>query len=156
VDAVLRGLAMYLVLLVLFRVTGKRALSQVTTFDFVLLLIISEATQQALLGEDFSVTHAAIVIATVIGLDRASDYLSWRMPLFQRVTESVPVVLLADGRPLEDVMAKEHISVDDIMSSARSTQGLERMDQIKYAVLETSGGISIVPKGRDRPDTLGA
>lgn len=150
-DAVLRGLAIYLLLLVLFRITGKRALSQITTFDFVVLLIVGEATQQALLGEDFSVLNAALVIATLLGLDRASDYLSWRMPIFQRVTEGVPVVLVSDGRPLDDVIAKEHLTTDDILSSARQTQGLERLDQIKWAVLETSGGISIVPKTHAGP-----
>jgi uncharacterized membrane protein YcaP (DUF421 family) len=145
-DAVLRGVAVYLVLIVLFRLSGKRTLGQVTTFDFVLLLVVGEATQQALLGEDFSVTHAAVVIATLIGLDRTSDYLSWRFGPFQRATESVPLVLVDNGRLLPDVMAKEHVSEDDIMSAARSTRGLESLEQVKYAVMETSGGISIVPK----------
>jgi uncharacterized membrane protein YcaP (DUF421 family) len=145
-DAVLRAVAIYLILMLLFRLSGKRTLGQVTTFDFVLLLVVGEATQQALLGEDFSVTHAAIVIATLIGMDRASDYFSWRFGPFKRTTESVPVVLLDDGTLLKDVMAKEHVSEDDIMSAARSTRGLERLEQIKYAVMETSGGISIVPK----------
>jgi uncharacterized membrane protein YcaP (DUF421 family) len=146
VDAVLRAAAVYLVLMLLFRLSGKRTLSQVTTFDFVLLLVVGEATQQALLGEDFSILHASVVIATLIGLDRTSDYFTWRFGPFKRTTESVPVVLLDDGTLLEDVMAKEHVSKDDILSAARSTRGLERLEQIKYAVMETSGGISIVPK----------
>jgi uncharacterized membrane protein YcaP (DUF421 family) len=146
VDAVVRGLAIYFVLLLLFRLVGKRALAQITTFDFVLLLIISEATQQALLGEDFSVINAALVIATLIGTDRLFDYVSWRFPLFQRITDSTPVILVDDGRVLDDVLAKEHVSKDQILESARKTQGLERMDQIKWAIQETSGGISIVPK----------
>lgn len=145
-DAVLRGVAVYVVLLVIFRITGKRTMSQVTTFDFVLLLLVGEATQQALLGEDFSITHAALVITTLMLLDRLSDYLSWRFPRFQRATESVPVVLVDNGQPLRDVMAREHISDEDVLASARENQGLERMDQVKYAVLETSGGISILPK----------
>jgi uncharacterized membrane protein YcaP (DUF421 family) len=146
VDDVLRAVALYVVLILLFRMSGKRTLGQVTTFDFVLLLVVGEATQQALLGEDFSIVHAAVVITTLIGLDRASDYFSWRFGPFKRVTESVPLVLLADGELLRDVMAKEHLSEDDILSAARSIRGLERLDQIKYAVMETSGGISIVPK----------
>ena len=68
-DAVLRAIAVYLVLLLLFRVAGRRTLAEITTFDFVLLLIIGEATQQALLGEDFSVTNAVIVIATLLFID---------------------------------------------------------------------------------------
>lgn len=145
-DAVLRAVAIYLVLLLLFRMVGKRSLSQITTFDFVLLLVVGEATQQALLGEDFSVIHAALVIATLMGIERVSDYLSWRFPLFRRATESLPVVLVADGEMLVDVMAKEHVDADEILEAARKTQGLERLDQIKWAVQETSGGISIVPK----------
>ncbi len=150
-DAVLRALAIYLVLMLLFRLAGKRTLADVTTFDFVLLLVISEATQQALLGEDFSITQAAIVIATLIGVDRGSDYLSWRFPWFKRVTESQPVVLMDNGRLLRDVVAKEHITEEDILQSARTTQGLENLEQVKYAIMETSGGISIVPKDSVRP-----
>jgi uncharacterized membrane protein YcaP (DUF421 family) len=146
VDAVLRAFAIYLVLLLLFRMVGKRSLSQITTFDFVLLLVVGEATQQALLGEDFSVINAALVIATLIGVERVSDYFSWRFPAFRRATESLPVVLVADGEMQVDVMAREHVDVEEILEAARKTQGLERLDQIKWAVQETSGGISIVPK----------
>lgn len=145
-DAVLRGLAIYLILFLFFRLSGKRTLSEVTTFDFVLLLVVGEATQQALLGEDFSITQAAIVIATLVGLDRASDFLSWRFARFKRVAESVPLILVDNGKLLRDVMAKEHVSEDDILQSARTTHGLENLDQVKYAVMETSGGISVVPK----------
>lgn len=145
-DAVLRGLAIYLILFLFFRLSGKRTLSEVTTFDFVLLLVVGEATQQALLGEDFSITQAAIVIATLVGLDRASDFLSWRFARFKRVAESVPLILVDNGKLLRDVLAKEHVSEDDILQSARTTHGLENLDQVKYAVMETSGGISVVPK----------
>jgi uncharacterized membrane protein YcaP (DUF421 family) len=145
-DAVLRATAVYVVLLLLFRVSGKRSMAQVTTFDLVLVLVVGEATQQALLGEDFSVVQAAIVITTLIGLDRLADYVSWRSPAVDRVLQSVPVVLLDDGELLEDVMRKVHVSKEDILGAARSIQGLERLDQIRYAVLEPSGGISVIPK----------
>lgn len=144
-DGVLRALAIYLILMLLFRLSGKRTLSQVTTFDFVLLLVVSEATQQALLGEDFSITQAVIVIATLMGLDRASDFLSFRSGRFQRVTESVPVVLVENGRLVDEAMRKEHVSKDEILQAARSLQGLESLEEVKFAVLETSGGISVVP-----------
>lgn len=68
-DTVLRGLAIYVFLLLVFRVAGKRTLAQVTTFDFVLLIIIAEATQQGLLGEDFSVTNALLLIVTLVTAD---------------------------------------------------------------------------------------
>lgn len=145
-DAVLRAVAIYLVLMLIFRLTGKRTIAQLTPFDFVIILIVGEATQQALLGENFSVTYAALVIATLVLLERLADLLSSRFPLLKRMTESVPVVLVEDGRPLPDVMKREQITTEDVMSSARLNQGLERMDQIRWAVLETSGGISIVPR----------
>ncbi len=145
-DAVLRAVAIYLVLMLIFRLTGKRTIAQLTPFDFVIILIVGEATQQALLGENFSVTYAALVIATLVLLERLADLLSYRFPLLKRMTESVPVVLVEDGRSLPDVMKREQITTEDVMSSARLNQGLERMDQIRWAVLETSGGISIVPR----------
>jgi uncharacterized membrane protein YcaP (DUF421 family) len=135
----------------LFRMTGKRTLGQVTTFDFILLLIVGEATQQALLGEDFSITHANLVIATLLGLERLSDYLGWRLPSFGKATESMPLILVQDGEVLQKVLKKEHLDEEDILSASRQSQGLERLDQIKWAVLETNGGISIVPKANAAP-----
>jgi uncharacterized membrane protein YcaP (DUF421 family) len=145
-DAVLRALAIWIVLMLLFRLTGKRTLSQATTFDFILLLIVGEATQQALLGEDFSITMAAIVITTLIALDRFADFLGYRFPRLDKLMESVAVILVDDGKLLKDRMAKAHIAEEEILTSARQAHGLESMDQIKYAVLEKSGGITIVPR----------
>lgn len=145
-DAVLRGLVVFLLLLLFFRLSGKRSIAQVTTFDFVLLLIISEATQQALLGEDFSITQAAVVILTLVALSRLFDFLAYRFERFQRLTSSVPVVIVENGRIIDRAVGKTHVSAEEIIAAAREKQGLERLDQIKYAVLETSGSISIVPR----------
>ena len=145
-DSVLRTLMVYLVLLVLFRLAGKRSLAQVTTFDLVLVLVIGEATQQALLGEDFSITQAAIVIGTLLALERGFDYLSWRFPRFGRWAESAPVMLVVDGRPNQDVMDHYHLSLDDVVTAGREQHGLANLEQVRYAVLEVSGGISVVPR----------
>lgn len=145
-DMVLRALAVYLFLLVVLRLSGKRALSQVTTFDFVLLLIVAEATQQALLGEDFSVTNAIVVIVTLVFIDIALSMIKQRRPRVAQVLEDVPLVLVEEGRPLRERMDKVQVDDADILSAARELQGLERMEQIKYAVLERHGGITIVPK----------
>ena len=145
-DSVLRAAAIYAFLLVVFRVSGKRSLSQITTFDFVLLLIISEATQQALLGDDFSVANAVVVILSLVGFDIALSLLKQRFPRLDRWIDDVPLVIVEDGRPIKERMAKARVDESDVLTSARALQGLERMDQIKYAVLERSGGISIIPK----------
>ncbi len=145
-DSVLRALLIYVFLMVIFRLSGKRSLSQVTTFDFVLLLIIGESTQQALLGDDFSFTNAALVITTLIGLDIGLSLLQRRFTFLGPWLDDVPLVLVEEGQLLQKRMDKSRISETDILQAARTTQGLERMDQIKYAVLERTGTISIIPR----------
>jgi uncharacterized membrane protein YcaP (DUF421 family) len=146
VDAILRAAIVYVVLLVIFRVMGKRTLAQVTTFDLVVLLIVSEATQQALLGDDFSISMAVLVVLTLVGLERISDYVSWRFPRIGQVIAGTPVVLIDRGTPLEERMRRHHVRMDEILQEARTTQGVKNADEIEYAVLERSGAISIVPK----------
>jgi uncharacterized membrane protein YcaP (DUF421 family) len=116
-----------------------------TSFDFVLLLIIGESTQQALLGEDFSLTNAFLVIVTLMTLDVAISLWKQRSSRTNRIIEGVPTILVEGGRPLRALMDKARVREEEIMEAARRTQGLERMEQIKFAVLEVSGGISIIP-----------
>ena len=144
-ESVLRASAIFVFLLLLFRVTGKRSLAQITTFDFVLLLIIGEATQQALLGDDFSVINAWIVIATLMGLDLLLSHLKHYFPRLDPVVDSVPLVVVADGKLIEERAAHERVDLDDVLAAAREKHGIERLEQIRYAVLERSGGISIIP-----------
>ena len=144
-DSVLRAAAIYLFLLVLFRIAGKRTLSEATTFDFLLLLIIGEATQQALLGEDFSLTNAFLVILTLIGIDIAMSWWEQRWPRLGKWLEGVPLVIVDHGQPLRERMQRVRVNEEEILTAARERQGLSRMDQIQYAVLERSGGISIIP-----------
>lgn len=146
-DGVLRGAAIYLILFVLFRVFGKRTLAQVTPFDFVVLLVVGEATQQALLGDNFSVTQAAVVIATLLLLERTWDLLAWRFPRFRRVMESRPLVLMMDGELDRRAMRRVQVTEDDILQAARAGPGVESMDQIKHVILESTGGLSIIPRG---------
>lgn len=144
-DPVLRGLAIYIGLLIIFRISGKRTLAQITTFDFVLLLIVSEATQQGLLGDDFSVTNAIVVIVTLVGADIAMSFLKEKSQRFAKLADGVPVVVLQDGKPIEHRMRRARLDLSDILASGRETHGIERLDQIKYAVLEQGGSISVVP-----------
>jgi uncharacterized membrane protein YcaP (DUF421 family) len=144
-ESVLRAALVYAFLLVVFRITGKRSLAQITSFDFILLLIIGEATQQALLGNDFSVINACVVIATLMFLELGFSLLKRAWPALDRILESTPLVVVENGRLLEDRIQHERIDLGDVLAAARERHGLERLDQIKYAVLERSGGISIIP-----------
>ena len=145
-DAIVRGLAVYLFLLILFRIAGRRTLGSITNFDFVLLLIISEATQNAMIGNDYSVTNGFLVILTLVGLDIVLSYMKQRFPVMERYLDGLPLILVDQGRPLKELMHRARVDEQDILAAAREKHGLERMDQIKYAILETNGVISIVPK----------
>ena len=150
-DAILRGASIYFFLLIVIRLSGRRTLGEMTTFDFVLLLIVAETTQQALLGDDFSVTNAFLLIITLVGIDILMSVLKNRFETVERVVDGIPMIIVEDGRPLKERLRKSRLDEHDVLSAARRLQGLERMDQIKYAVLEADGAISIIPKERREP-----
>ncbi len=145
-DAVLRGVSIYLIVLVVIRLSGRRTLGEMTAFDFVLLLIIAETTQQALLGEDFSIAKSFVLVVTLVGLDVLMSVLKQRFQALDRVIDGVPMIIVENGRPLEDRLRKARLDEGDVMAAARKLQGLERMDQIKFAVLEADGDITVIPR----------
>jgi uncharacterized membrane protein YcaP (DUF421 family) len=145
-ESVVRAAVIYAFLLVVLRLAGRRTLNQMTAFDVVLLLIIGEAASQALLGEDYSLTNAFLVIMTLVLADVGLSLLKQRWPRADRLVEGTPLVIVADGRPLRELMERARVDEADVMEKARMMRGLERMDQIKYAVLERGGEISISPK----------
>ena len=147
-ESVLRAAALYVILLVLVRLVGRRSLSETTPFDLVLLLVIGEATQQALMGDDFSLVNAVIVIATLLLINVGLSLLKRRSRTAERVIEGVPTIIVRDGRPIEDRMRRARVSEADVLQAARNLQGLARMEDIRWAVLESDGGISIIPKDR--------
>jgi uncharacterized membrane protein YcaP (DUF421 family) len=145
-EAVIRGAVTYFFLLLIFRVSGKRTLAQITTFDFILLLIVSEATQNALVGNNASMTHAFLVILTLVAIDIALSLLKRRWPTLDRWIEGLPLVIVEKGRPLKENMRHARVDEEDVLTAARERQGLLTMDQIGLAVLERNGQISIVPQ----------
>ena len=148
-ESVLRATAVYLFVLVVFRVSGKRSLSQITTFDFVLLLIIAEAIQQALIDTDNSMTNSFLLVLTLFAIDIGLSFLKRSSPMLEKLIDDVPLIIVADGKPIHERMSKARVDEEDVLTAARLSQGLERMDQIKYAVLEQSGGISVIPKPKE-------
>lgn len=144
-DSILRGTATYFFVWLIFRIAGKRSLAETTTFDFVLLLIISETVQSALNQNDNSLTNSFLIIITLVGLDILLSIVGYRLPRFNHLMNSRPVLIVENGKPVKARMAAARIDEDDILASAREKHGLERMDQIKFAILETHGGISIIP-----------
>jgi uncharacterized membrane protein YcaP (DUF421 family) len=144
-DAIIRALIVYLFLLVLFRVAGKRTMAQVTTFDFILLLIIGDIVQPALLGNNNSLMAALLVILTIVGTDILLSLLKQKSKTIEKLLDGTPVVVAANGKMIKERAEKERVDEDDVLEEARKYHGIERMEQIKYAVLERSGCITIVP-----------
>lgn len=123
-EMVLRALAIYLILLVVFKIVGRRALLQMTSFDLILLLIISEATQQALLGNDFSITGAMLTIVTLVVIDIFFGFIKKQMSGAESALDGSPVILLDHGEPLMEKMKMVDVSLDDILVAARQSQGI--------------------------------
>lgn len=128
----------------MFRIAGRRALSDITTLDFLLLLVIGQATGQALLGDDHSVTNAVLVIISLILFDLGFSLLKRRSSWASLHLEGEPMIVVEQGRLLRRRMDRARISESDILEAARISQGLERLDQIKFATLERNGQISII------------
>src|SRR5690606_31412983 len=125
-DVVVRGLLIYIFLMIVLRISGQRSLGQVTTFDFVLLLIIAETTQQALLGDDYSLTSAFLLIVVLLSIDIGLSLLKRHSPRIDRLLEGLPLVIVEDGKPLRERMTRARVDDEDILSAARTLQGLER------------------------------
>ena len=144
-ESIARGLVVYFFLLIVFRVSGKRTLSQASSFDLVLLLIISEVTQEAMVDSDHSVTNAALLIITLVGTATLLATIKMRYPKIERILDGQPLLIFDKGNLLHDRTDRERIDEKDILEAARQLHGLERLDQVKYAVIERNGEISIIP-----------
>ena len=147
-DLVIRAAFIYFLLLTMLRISGKRQFSEISTFDFVLLLVVSEAISQPIFGngEEYSLTGAVILVGTLVALDILLSHIKrWFKPL-DEVLESVPVLLIDEGRVVETNLARERVDPEDVLEAARVRFGIEALSQVKYAILERNGAISIVPK----------
>lgn len=146
-----RAALVYVFLLAVFRVAGRRTLAQVTTFDLILVLILGDATQQALVGEQGTPATAIVAVATLVLFDIGLSRAKQRWPQVDAVVDGLPIPLVVRGTPQTGQMAAEGVTHDDVLTAARERQGLSRMAEVEFAVLEQSGAISIVPA----PSALG-
>jgi uncharacterized membrane protein YcaP (DUF421 family) len=130
------------------RLAGKRTLSEMTTFDLILVLIISEATQQALIDDDHSILGGMLVISTLVFLDIAVSFLTNKSRVADKLINGVAMIILENDKLHLDRMTKSRIQLDDILEAARKIHGIENLNEIKSAVLEKDGSISIIPKNK--------
>ena len=144
-ETVFRAVAIYLFLMLVFRISGKRSLAEMNAFDLVLVLIIGEAASQGLTGDDFSITTTFVLVTTLILMEKGFALLKQNSKPVERWLDDLPTVIVEDGKPLLAKMKQQEVNEEDVLEAARQSQGLERMDQVKDAVLERGGTISVVP-----------
>ena len=144
-DLTLRAIALFAFVYLITRVIGRRELSSLEPFDLILLIVIGDAIQQGLTQDDYSVTGALIVIGTFAILQILVSYLSFRFPRLRPALDGEPIVVVQDGKAIDKNMRRERITVEEVLVAARQQQ-VASLDQIAWAVLETSGKISVIPK----------
>lgn len=140
---VLRAVAIYLMVMLLVRISGKRAVGQFTPFDLVLLILIGNAVQNGLNGGDNSMTGAAVLAVCLIGLNYLAAWLSSRSATARKLIEGVPTVLAKDGHVFRDVLRRELVSKADFHEAMRQAGCLD-VAQIRLATLETDGHITLL------------
>lgn len=153
---VLRALIVYGFLLVTLRFAGKRQIGQLTPFDLVLLLILSDAVQNAMNAGDNSVTAGLILAGTLIALNYAMGWLTFRSRRIERLVDGRPEVLIHQGKVYRDVMKRAQITHSELRAALRRADCLDVSD-VHYAILENDGGISVkrYDKSEDRKDAGG-
>jgi uncharacterized membrane protein YcaP (DUF421 family) len=147
VDLVVRAAIAFAFVLLLTRVVGRRELSSLEPFDVILLVMIGDLVQQGVTQNDFSLTGMLLVGGTIGLLTVATSYAGFRFPRLRPALEGEPVIVLEDGKPIERNLRRNRITIGELAAEARLQQ-YASLDDLRWAVLETSGKISFVPKSR--------
>jgi len=156
---VLRAIVIYAMVMVMIRVSGKRAVGQFTPFDMVLLILIGNAVQNGMNGGDNSLPAALLLCGVLVALNYTMAYLSSRNRKLHELVEGVPVLLARNGKVFDAVLKRENISREDFEEGLRQAEN-GKVEDIEYAMLESNGKISYVmkdnsagefPKGKPPP-----
>lgn len=142
-EKIARSGLIYVILLGLFRVVSRRELAQATLFDFLIVLLISNVVQNAMIGNDNSIMGAAIGAVTLIAMNSLLNHLTARNKRTRVLLEGKPILLLRDGNILHDKMHDRAVSRNDLLSAIRK-QGIARLSDVAFAILELDGSISII------------
>lgn len=148
-ELMLRVAMVYVTVFLLLRVVGKKHVGELAPFDLVVLLLISECVQNALVGDDKSVIGGIIAAATLFSLNQLVGYVAWRNREAERILEGTPRMLVRHGRVLNDVLAREQITHSELLEALRR-EGCTSLVNVRYAMLENDGSITIGLRARQR------
>ncbi len=144
-DLVLRAIVAFGFVLLLTRIVGRRELSSLQPFDVIMLVMLGDLVQQGVTQNDFSLTGMVLAGGTIALLTVTVSYASFRFPRLRPALDGIPVIVVEDGKPIDRNLRRNRITLEELAAAARSNQ-LESIDQARWAVLETNGQISFVPK----------
>ena len=144
-DIVIRAALMYCFILLVTRIVGRRELSSLEPFDFVLLIVVGDLVQQGVTQNDFSVTGLMLALGTIAVLQAFVSYIGFRSKAVGLVLEGDPIVIVQDGQMIERNMKHERLKPHDVLEAARK-QGMGNLDEIAWGILETSGEITFIKK----------
>ena len=150
-ELVLRPFVVYLVILTLLRLTGKRQVGQLSPYDLVLLLVLSNAVQNSLGGGDESLIGGLIAATTLVVLNYIVGYLTYKSRTIEIIAEGRPQVLIQRGRLIEEVRRGAHLSEYELQSALRQ-HGCETVEEVRCAVIETNGAITVIRYDGKQPD----
>lgn len=154
-EIVIRASIIFFFLWLVVRATGKRELSQLTAFELILLVTIGDIVQQGVTQEDMSIIGAMIAVGTMTFWIIILSFLAWRFKRTRPVLEGVPLIIVREGQPLEQVLRVERVTLDELKESARS-HGISDLGDIKLGVLEPDGQFSFITyDGSPTPDSTG-
>ena len=143
-ETVIRVVVVYALVWACFRVLGKRELTQMSPFELVTLLLIPQLFSRALTRQDYSMTNAIIAATTLCTLVFITSAMSYRIRRFARIVQARPTVLVHRSTLIEEHLNRERIAPEDIFSAMHKV-GLERLDQVEWAILESDGRIALIP-----------
>jgi uncharacterized membrane protein YcaP (DUF421 family) len=144
-DIAIRSAVIFVFIYVLMRIVGRRELSSLEPFDLILLVVLGDSVQQAVTQDDYSVTGAVIVVATIALLQVSVSYLNFKVPRLRPILDGEPIVIVQDGKVIEQNARRERLTLDDIAEAARLQQ-IASLQDVQWAVLETSGEMSFIEK----------
>ena len=143
-EIVLRTAVVYLFLVILLRLTGKREVGQMSILELIVILVISDAVQNSMVGENTSLWGGLVAVVTLFVADKLLKFATRRSKRLEKAVEGEPRLLVRDGRVLPKALREEGVEVDDVRAAARGV-GVARLEEVRLAVLETDGSISIIP-----------
>ena len=144
-DIVVRAAFAFLFIFFVTRVVGRRELNTLEPFDLIMLVVIGDIVQQGVTQNDFSVTGLMLAGATIALMTVLFSYTTWRFPVVRPLLAGRPVILAEDGKPIEENLRRQRITLEELLAEARLQQ-IASLDEVRWAVLETSGAISFIKK----------